>query len=316
MNQKLLAFYNRLAKGELLNEAECRELAELELLTLRSLNEPVQTETRFEKGLELRAETDTRFPGSPGIIAGRPAKFNNLSHDLGGFKENILPGCFTDTLADKANDIRALVGHDKNRILGRKSAGTLEIRQDEQGLVVDIHCIGTTECRDAYMNIQAGNLEGMSFGFKPTKVKWRREGQTMVRDLVSVQLGEVSVVGCPAYPNTELAARELTKFQTSAPSASVSVLRMRRAALELRYLASDSPSAGYGSVQSQANEASYRAADATRQARTGDEESQDTARKAHEKAAKLHEQAAKASPQHHMSVADEHKAMAKMHAKK
>ena len=224
MNKHLLALYNKLAKGGLLTPEECRSLEELELLDLRE--EQTDTETRVELGLELRA-ADAKFPGSPGTIVGRPAKYNNLSSDLGGFKENIVEGAFTTDLKNDKHDIRALVGHDKNRILARRSAGTLVITEDKVGLACDIHTIGTTEGRDAYMNVQAGNLDSMSFGFKPRKLKWSREGSTMVRNLLDINLGEVSVVGLAAYPNTTLAARELKVF-VATTGTPVKLLRLRR----------------------------------------------------------------------------------------
>jgi len=317
MNPKLLALYNRLAKGELLNEVECRELADLELLQMRDSD--VTVETRLEAGLELRAAAaDSKIKNSPGTIVGRPAKFNTLSKDLGGFKENILPGAFSETLGDSAQDVRALVGHDKNRILGRRSAGTLEIREDEKGLAVAIHLIDTTEGRDAYNNIQAGNLDAMSFGFKPKKVKWSQRDGTMVRDLVSVRLGEVSVVGEAAYPNTELAAREFKEYGNVMAHPPVRLLRLRRAAYELRDggLTAESGWPEYNSIQSQAATASYQATSASKSARMGVEQEHLAAKMAHEKAAKLHELAAKASPDHHLAIAAEHKALAKMHGSK
>lgn len=317
MNPKLLAYYNRLAKGEALSESDCREMESLEVLQMRDQTPVLEIRTYGK----LVTREGSKDKGELGIINGRPANFNTLSHDLGGFKERVMPGAFTRSLASEedVSDVRALIGHDKMALIGRRSAGTLDIREDKEGLTVDIHTIDTTAGRDAWLNTRAGNYNSMSFGFKPKKIKWLKENGAMVRELHDVTLGEVSLVTTiPAYPNTELAARELREFQNTEGTVprSLLLLRRKRMDLELRYLSLDNPSSSYGSSQDQALAASYQAASATRSARNGDEESQRTAKLAHEKAAKLHQAAAKSAPAHHEALADEHKAMAKMHGGK
>lgn len=314
MNPKLLAFYNRLAKGEALTETECREIELLETIEIRHAD-PV-LEKRYGGKLETR--DGNKDKGELGIISGRPSNFGVLSHDLGGFKERSMPGCFSRSLASDEDvcDVRCLIGHNKDLLVARKSAGTLEIREDKDGLYAEVHTIDTTAGRDAWLNTRAGNYNAWSFGFKPKKVRWTKENGMMIRELLDVTLGEVTIVtSIPAYPDTSIAARELQQQKDIVDTKTTprSVLKLRRNALELRYLSSDSPSPTYNSVQSQANSASYSAAEATRQARTGDKESHATAKSAHEKAAKLHAQAAKDSPTHHESVAAEHRALAKMH---
>ncbi|NIP32641.1 HK97 family phage prohead protease, partial [candidate division KSB1 bacterium] len=64
--------------------------------------------------------------------------FNQLSHDLGGFREKIEKGAFHESLENPKHDVAALFNHDPNLILGRKSAKTLEMREDQKGLAVTI----------------------------------------------------------------------------------------------------------------------------------------------------------------------------------
>jgi phage head maturation protease len=71
-------------------------------------------------GLEVRSEGDSKS------IRGYAAKFDVLSENLGGFREQIKSGAFADVLD---NDVRALVNHDPNLILGRNKSGTLDIGQ-------------------------------------------------------------------------------------------------------------------------------------------------------------------------------------------
>jgi hypothetical protein len=84
----------------------------------------------------------------PPRIVGHAAVFDQLSEKLGwGFREIIRPGAFTQTLKDK-DDVRALVDHDPSKILGRTTAGTLDLREDKKGLAVDIDTPDTTVGRD------------------------------------------------------------------------------------------------------------------------------------------------------------------------
>ena len=201
-----------------------------------------QWETRCVKGLEVRDADTAKFPGSIGTVVGYAAKFNSPSRDFGGFRENITKGAFTRSLqqTDDLHDVRALLGHDKTRVLGRRSAGTLEIREDDIGLPVAIHLIDTTDGQDTLKNVRAGNLDAMSFGFPKAKATWRGQGTSnMIRDLSDIDLREVSVVSWAMYEQTELSVRDLATFASELPpvvtSAPVSVLKLQREALELRY---------------------------------------------------------------------------------
>src|SRR5689334_14594836 len=109
---------------------------------------------------ELRASAS----GSERKISGYSAKFNNLSEDLGGFREMLAPGCFTCTLGLGA-DVRMLVDHEPSKILGRTKAGTLKLTQDDVGLRFDCTLPDTQIGRDTWENIRLGNLSDCSFGF-------------------------------------------------------------------------------------------------------------------------------------------------------
>lgn len=61
-------------------------------------------------------------------LGGYAAVFDSISEDMGDG-----PGCFTATLATDP-DIRALINHDANLILGRTKSGTLTLAEDEIGL--------------------------------------------------------------------------------------------------------------------------------------------------------------------------------------
>lgn len=163
-------------------------------------------ETRFHPAkLEIRTAE-----GQPPKIVGYAALFNSPSLDLGGFIERIRPGAFTDTLAAGA-DVRALIDHEPSLIVGRSKAGTLALTQDDVGLRIEITPPNTTVGNDLLENLRLGNLDQMSFAFATVADEWSMEGGQTIRELVRVELYDVSVVTYPAYPDTSVAVRSLTE---------------------------------------------------------------------------------------------------------
>lgn len=162
---------------------------------------------RLDMLLELRAG-DKDLPR----IKGHAAVFDVKSEDLGGFREIIRPGAFKKSLEGGA-DVRALVDHDPTRILGRNKAGTLEVREDKKGLFVDISPGNTSHGRDIVESIRRGDVDSMSFGFRTINDQWHIEDEETVRELLEVDLFDVSPVSFPAYPQTDVAARSMEAWQ-------------------------------------------------------------------------------------------------------
>lgn len=318
MNPRLIALLTKLQKGQTLTDSELRLLTELDCEQRAADTDDVEVRCdNVLARLEVRAADSKHVVGT---IHGRPANYGVLSKPMGGFAERIKPGCFTDSLAatDDAHDVRALVAHDKSKVLGRRSAGTLEVRDDAKGLDVDIHPLPTTLGKDTFMDVEARNLDQMSFGFRAIKTAWGRDtGGIVVRELVKADLKEVSVVAWAQYPHTQLSTREeIERATLVGGGGDVSMLRMKHRQLERRYYDSSSSVApSYSGVRSDAEQATYIAQDATRKARTGNKDDAAEAARLHDRAAKLHKQAAKMAPVHHDAVADEHCALCKMHKK-
>ena len=143
-------------------------------------------------------------------LRGYAAVFNSFSEDLGGFKEVILPGAFRSSI-ESGKDILALGHHNDQIILGRRSAGTLEIKEDDKGLYMEIDLPDTSEARDIREHVKLGNLKHMSFGFVVKEDDVYEEGGQIIRALKDVELFEVSVVAVPAYSSTEVAFRNLSE---------------------------------------------------------------------------------------------------------
>src|SRR4051812_26273305 len=62
-------------------------------------------------------------------LDGYPVVFNRRSQDLGGFVEEVSPEAVQRTLREGA-DVFALFNHDWNCVLGRTSAGTTRLSND------------------------------------------------------------------------------------------------------------------------------------------------------------------------------------------
>jgi uncharacterized protein len=123
------------------------------------------------------------------------------------FTETIAPGAFASGLADSSVDPVALAHHDPAQVLGRRSAGTLRLREDLHGLAVEIDPPDTTLGRDLVESIRRGDLRGMSLGFAPRAggLEWSSDYTACtVRDAVAA---EVSIVTWPAYRGTSVALR-------------------------------------------------------------------------------------------------------------
>jgi HK97 family phage prohead protease len=163
----------------------------------------MKREYRATRELELRQE-----PGEPLKIRGYAAVFNQLSEPLFGFRERILPGAFKNSIN---GDVRALVGHDPKRIIGRTKSGTLRLWENDHGLRVEIDPANTQDGRDTVESIRRGDLDQMSFGFQVEQngQRWNREQGESIRELVDVDLFDVSVVAFPAYTQTEVSVRSM-----------------------------------------------------------------------------------------------------------
>lgn len=120
--------------------------------------------------------------------------------------ETIDEDAFDDTLS---GDIRALVNHDSTLVLGRTTAGTLDLRVDKAGLWGRITINqADSDAMNLYERVRRRDVTQCSFGFdiidQSTEVM---ENGTTVWKLRRVKLYEVSVVTFPAYEDTSVQAR-------------------------------------------------------------------------------------------------------------
>lgn len=153
-------------------------------------------------------------------IVGYALKFNVWSEDLGGFIETIERNAF-----DKCDmsDVRCLIDHDSQKILGRTINNSLKLTLDDLGLKYECIPSNTTYARDLLTNMEAGNINQCSFGFilnwnNPDCDSWEYDEtkgiyKRTIKDIS--KLFDVSPVTFPAYSQTEcvVAKRKLDNLK-------------------------------------------------------------------------------------------------------
>lgn len=159
-------------------------------------------------------------------IEGHAAVFNQLSEDLGGFREMIAPGAFSDVLE---NDVRCLFNHDSNYVIGRTASGTLELREDDLGLVYRADPPSTVWATDLKVTISRGDVNQSSFGFYVGDDEWKKVDGGDVRIINRVaELFDVSPVTFPAYPQTDVQVRALERLGVDPEALSEALQRIQR----------------------------------------------------------------------------------------
>lgn len=150
---------------------------------------------------------ETRAAAAGIIISGYAARFYDPS-DPGTETqieptkfERIAPGAFRAAL--QRDDVRALLNHNPDLLLGRTSSGTLRLWEDSKGLRYEIHPPDTEAGRTVAELIRRGDLTGASFAFKMIRQQLtteHRNGRNVtIRTLLEVSLGDVSVATFAAY---------------------------------------------------------------------------------------------------------------------
>jgi HK97 family phage prohead protease len=164
-------------------------------------------ETRFFKSMAIRLSE-----GDSPTLEGHIAVFNQLSEDFGGWREKIEPGAFTESIG--RDDIRALWNHENDLVLGRNTAGTLTLSEDETGLFFKNTPPDTAWFKDRAVSIRRKDVTGASFAFYTESDQWEKTDGVDIRTLKKVTLVEVSPgVTFPAYPQTDVAIRSLEAWR-------------------------------------------------------------------------------------------------------
>lgn len=161
------------------------------------------------------ASVETRDDGS-GIILGYAAVYYDGTpateyQIYPGTVERIMPGAGARSV-NQRDDARALFNHDINMVLGRVSAGTLRLYEDNRGLRYEIDPADTTVYRDVAQFIKRRDVQGSSFAFTVTDEQPRKENGLRIREIRGFELFDVGPVTFPAYESTSTGIRARGKF--------------------------------------------------------------------------------------------------------
>ena len=149
----------------------------------------------------------TRDENNEPIIEGYFAVFNSDYELWDGASESIAPGAFDKTIS---GDIRALINHDTTLVLGRTSAGTLELKVDSRGLWGRIRINpNDQDAMNLHARVERGDVSQCSFGFFiiSEETEFREDG-SIHWTLTEVEVFEVSCCTFPAYEETSISARK------------------------------------------------------------------------------------------------------------
>lgn len=178
-----------------------------------------------------RFDVELRATVTGNKLSGHAAVFDQVA-TLPSHYEQLASTAFDDVLKNPDTDVRALVNHDANLLLGRQSAGTLRVGTDTQGLEFELDLPNTSYANDLRELVDRGDLSGASFGFIPGQDKWGRapDGRSLRTHTNVRELIDVSAVTFPAYSDASVQLRSVTFIARS-----VNRSRLIRARHRARY---------------------------------------------------------------------------------
>jgi HK97 family phage prohead protease len=184
--------------------------------------------------IERRAAGDATRPH----IVGHASVFDQWTTLYEGryfvWREVVRPGAYRNAIAER-QDVRSLFNHDANFVLGRTLSNTLILSEDATGLLTDTDPPDTQTIRDLVLSpIERGDVSGMSFAFTVRRAAETKvtivNGITVIdsggervtireedgkeieeRELLDLNLFDVSPVTYPAYEQTDVALRSLAE---------------------------------------------------------------------------------------------------------
>ncbi|MFW8593267.1 HK97 family phage prohead protease [Cribrihabitans neustonicus] len=164
-------------------------------------SDDVRLEHKFARfGERLSVERSEGSAAEAPVISGYASLFGET--DQGG--DEVMRGAYTaslKTLAAEGRTVKMLWQHDPAQPIGVWD----ELREDERGLWVKGRLLtATPKGAEAAALIAAGALDGLSIGYRTVKSARSQNG---TRQLLQVDLWEVSLVTFPMLPAARVAAK-------------------------------------------------------------------------------------------------------------
>lgn len=180
----------------------------------------------MSKKYEVRSFGGEAAPKLDGrTIDGYAVVFNQRSqvmYDWAGdryFREIISPSAITEALVN-TSDVRALVEHDRYRLLARsnKGKGTLSLDIDDHGLRYVFDAPKTADGDYVVEMVSRGDISGSSFAFSAKRGEddvWKKgDDGIWERTINKIRyLADVTVTSDPAYTQTEVSVRSIEELE-------------------------------------------------------------------------------------------------------
>ena len=166
-------------------------------------------------GLELRRSADGathlrgRFPYNAATVLWDGGRSGQAR------KEVIAPRAFASRVDQSDQDIHLLAGHDFDRPLASRSAGSLTVKDGDDALTFEATIApelrSVSYVQDFLGTLGAGLIKGLSPGFRIEPRDGAEtiasDGADILRTVVSAELFEISAVTKPAYPDAQIQGR-------------------------------------------------------------------------------------------------------------
>jgi HK97 family phage prohead protease len=158
----------------------------------------------------MRTHETVTYSGSPpgaapvaadsaGRVSGVAVVYGTPSLDRGGYRDVFARGSLRI-----GPDVTALLSHDASVVLGRTTAGTLQLSDQPDGVHFGLDLPDTQAGRDLLTSLKRGDVSQCSFSALVLEEDWDydRMLRTPVRTVLAAELLEVSIVPLPAFPST------------------------------------------------------------------------------------------------------------------
>lgn len=151
--------------------------------------------------------------------------------------EVVAAGAWGETI--KAGDIRSMLNHSTDRLLGRTKSGSLRLEDRPEGLwyAVDVN-VDDPHAMSAHAQVSRGDIDGSSVWFRVVREEWTEPTEANglerpLRRILEAQLFEVGPVVFPAFEQTTSSARTLAPLDAALRAAGVAADRRARLASDL-----------------------------------------------------------------------------------
>lgn len=157
---------------------------------------------------------------------------------FGPYTELVAQGAFAKTLAQPDLDVPLVLQHDSLRRIARTTNGTLQLSEDDQGLL-SVAQLDPADVDVAYIapKMRAGLIDEMSFMFSITAGQWSPDYTEYRISSVDIHRGDVAIVGYGANPATAAEMRsEAPDVSRMAPDELRRLERSLRSEMDVRGL--------------------------------------------------------------------------------